>query len=526
MIDFELNTGHLFNSSGSFVADFALNQLNDNTQILSLDWQNRLLADTVRATQLSWTTSGISIATALSSPNLILNGSTSGTLTQTANPTTTPYSIVWPAAQSSGVQVLENDGAGNLSWASASTGTVTSVDFADASTTPIFAVSGNPVTSSGTLTITLDAQVAASVFAGPVSGADAQPSFRALAATDIPDISATYVTQAEVGVASGVASLDSSGKVPVGQLPSVVMEYQGAWDPSTNTPTVADGTGTNGNVYYVTVAFAGPVGGLSDPSMVNFQIGDLIIYNGTVWQLVTPAAGVMSVNGAQGAVIVNAINQLTGDVAAGPASGSASAISTIQPGVVTPSKLATVTDGVTLDQAGAGGTLEIMPAGVGATQIATGAFDQVTIVGGAGTPASVASAPLSVLTCVAGQTFAANTSYAVRWGIFNNGETPGQVYAADPDTSSFDEFYVIGVAFSAAGVIAGANISVTLLGSYRIGSGDTGFLTTDQGNALYLGSGGTMSNTAPSTAGLAITRIGMIVETNVIYINPAPIAVN
>lgn len=43
-----------------------------------------------------------------------------------------------------------------------------------------------------------------------------------LVASDIPDISATYVTQTEVGVASGVASLDSSGKVPTAQLPSFV----------------------------------------------------------------------------------------------------------------------------------------------------------------------------------------------------------------------------------------------------------------------------------------------------------------
>lgn len=43
-----------------------------------------------------------------------------------------------------------------------------------------------------------------------------------LSASDIPDISATYVTQNEVGVANGVASLDGDGKVPSSQLPSYV----------------------------------------------------------------------------------------------------------------------------------------------------------------------------------------------------------------------------------------------------------------------------------------------------------------
>lgn len=134
-----------------------------------------------------------------------------------------------------------------------------------------------------------------------------------------------------VGGANGVAPLDASSKIPVAYLPSVVMEYQGAWDPTTNTPTLSDGTGTNGYVYYVTALRLAAVSGLTDPSMVNFQIGDLTIYSSAVgkWQLVTPAAGVSSVNGAQGAVTVNAINQLTGDVTAGPASGSASAASSL-----------------------------------------------------------------------------------------------------------------------------------------------------------------------------------------------------
>ena len=43
-----------------------------------------------------------------------------------------------------------------------------------------------------------------------------------LSASDIPDISATYVPQTSIGVANGVASLDGDGKVPSSQLPSYV----------------------------------------------------------------------------------------------------------------------------------------------------------------------------------------------------------------------------------------------------------------------------------------------------------------
>lgn len=129
---------------------------------------------------------------------------------------------------------------------------------------------------------------------------------------------------ANKGIANGYAPLDGAAKIPVAYLPNAVFIYQGTWDPTTNTPILIDGTGTTGSVYYVSAAFAGPVVGLTDPSMINFQIGDLVIYNGTKYELTTPSAGVKSVNGTQGIVIVNAINQLTGDATAGPASGSQS----------------------------------------------------------------------------------------------------------------------------------------------------------------------------------------------------------
>lgn len=47
-------------------------------------------------------------------------------------------------------------------------------------------------------------------------------SSTSISASDIPDISATYVTTASKGVANGVASLDGDGKVPAAQLPSYV----------------------------------------------------------------------------------------------------------------------------------------------------------------------------------------------------------------------------------------------------------------------------------------------------------------
>lgn len=68
-------------------------------------------------------------------------------------------------------------------------GTVTSVGLADASGAPIYTVSGSPVTTSGTLTLTLSTETANKVFAGPTTGSAAQPTFRTLVAADIPSLS-------------------------------------------------------------------------------------------------------------------------------------------------------------------------------------------------------------------------------------------------------------------------------------------------------------------------------------------------
>ncbi|MGB8601971.1 MAG: phage tail protein [Rhizomicrobium sp.] len=70
-------------------------------------------------------------------------------------------------------------------------GSVTSVGLSLPSA--LFDVTGSPVTETGTLTASLKTQTKNTVLAGPVSGDAAAPSFRALVAGDIPDLSGTYI---------------------------------------------------------------------------------------------------------------------------------------------------------------------------------------------------------------------------------------------------------------------------------------------------------------------------------------------
>ena len=72
------------------------------------------------------------------------------------------------------------------------TGTVTIVAL---SLPGIFSVSGSPITGAGTLTGTLATQTANYLWAGPVSGGAAAPTFRAMVSDDIP---ATIVTYAKI----------------------------------------------------------------------------------------------------------------------------------------------------------------------------------------------------------------------------------------------------------------------------------------------------------------------------------------
>lgn len=71
------------------------------------------------------------------------------------------------------------------------TGTVDSV----ALTMPdVFSVSGSPITTNGTLSVSFANQNQGTVFAGPGSAGSGAPSFRALVSGDIPDLSGTYLT--------------------------------------------------------------------------------------------------------------------------------------------------------------------------------------------------------------------------------------------------------------------------------------------------------------------------------------------
>lgn len=91
-------------------------------------------------------------------------------------------------------------------------GTVTSVALADS--TGLFTVTGSPVTTSGTLTLSAFAnQTANRVLAGPTSGGAAASSFRALVAADLPAGTGTVTSVGQTvngGASSGIFAVTGS----------------------------------------------------------------------------------------------------------------------------------------------------------------------------------------------------------------------------------------------------------------------------------------------------------------------------
>jgi hypothetical protein len=123
----------------------------------------------------------------------------------------------------------------------------------------------------------------------------------------------TPVNSSIVGQANGLATLDSNGKLPLTQLDSTVvgsLNYQGTWNANTNSPAIIPSTGTKGHYYTVSVAGTTTIDGNN-----NWTVGDIIAFNGTVWNQIQGAASdVVSVAGKTGVVSLTASDVGLGNV--------------------------------------------------------------------------------------------------------------------------------------------------------------------------------------------------------------------
>jgi len=95
--------------------------------------------------------------------------------------------------------------------------------------TPLSIVVNNPDAFTANITLTLDTQVANSVFAGPTSGSDAAPTFRTLVPADLPDAtsSAKGIIQPGTGLAVSSGTLNHSNSVTSATKSGITFDAQG-----------------------------------------------------------------------------------------------------------------------------------------------------------------------------------------------------------------------------------------------------------------------------------------------------------
>ena len=248
---------------------------------------------------------------------------TSGGATTTVQPSTltaTAWTMTLPSVKGSNGQVLQTDGSGNTSWVSTATGTVTSVNM---SVPAILSVSGGPITSSGTLAVTLAPENANLIFAGPTSGGAATPAFRSLIATDIPTLPNSNLQNSSVtlgttnvslgATASSLAALNSVGLGVNGATTGVITMANGVSGGATTTVQPSTLTATAWTMTLPankgTNAYVLQTDGSGNTSWVA-QAGSGTVNSGTTSQLAYYAANGTAVSGlttaANGVLVTNA----------------------------------------------------------------------------------------------------------------------------------------------------------------------------------------------------------------------------
>jgi hypothetical protein len=84
-----------------------------------------------------------------------------------------------------------------------------------------------------------------------------------------------YELVANKGVPNGYVPLNGSGTIDAAYLNITGTEYKGTWNPTTNTPTLSNATGTNGWFYYVSEDGSVNLGA----GVIDFQEGNIIIFD-------------------------------------------------------------------------------------------------------------------------------------------------------------------------------------------------------------------------------------------------------
>lgn len=519
----------LWDSSGAVGLNWTTRFLDDHSGTVSVDWGNRTLFDAhlTPLAQLTWSNTGVAFPQLTASTVPYLDASKL-LISSSVTPTQLNYLASGSGTTGTGSLVFSNaptfTGAVNMGGfqinnlaTPTSTGDAATKGYVDAAISgltwkgPVQAYANSNVPLTGGTTLTIDGY---SVQNGDLVILGAQ----------------TTASQNYVYVASGIGTayvltLITGSEAPTALGDAYLIEKgtqygNSAFTVNALTPNVTfiQFAGPNTLVFTSPLVLSGNTVSLHSGNGLTTTGGNLVVLNADS-SISVASGGIAVVNDPAGAIVTGGSGikvQVSSTGGIQITSNTLSILLATNSGLATSSSgLTTVSDGSTIGVNGSN-QLSVLSAGITKTQINTNVFDQTTITGGAGTSASVVASPTIKSTVIAGQTFAANTTYAVRYGLPVNGETAGRIYAADITTSSFDLFWVIGFAQGgSSSVTAGAAITLVEAGIITLGSADTAFGSNDPGKPIFLQSGGTnASTTAPSTTAQAVVAVGIAVTTS------------
>ena len=203
--------------------------------------------------------------------------------------------------------------------------------------TPFAVVVSNPTAFTTDLSLSLDTQVAASVFAGPATGADAAPTFRSLVPTDLPDATASAkgIIQPGTGLAVTSGTLNHSNAVTGATVSGITFDAQGHVTAATallaaNIPDLDAAKITTGEFATARIANSAVTGAkLADSSVTTFGESlptaefkgqlfynplekNFFVWDGNVWQPLGISAGAIILAGTYNAT-TNQVASVTGE---------------------------------------------------------------------------------------------------------------------------------------------------------------------------------------------------------------------
>jgi hypothetical protein len=284
------------------------------------------------------------------------------------------------------------------------------------------------------------------------------------------------------GNALGVVPLNAATKIDPIYLPAGGISFQGIWNANTNTPTLADGTGTVGYEYIVGTAGTQNLGS----GNITFAVGDFVLYtSGNVWaDIPVGGTGVSSFNGRTGAVTLQ-----SGDVTNALSAGS-----------VVNSKLLNSNVTVTTGTGLSGG--QVVPLGGTITLVNTGVTAAV-----AGTGVAVSAATGNVTFSI-GQ--AVGTANTVQFGAISStttiqatGNITGGNLTSGGRLAVTGNVVSLGYFFGNGSQLTGLNAFQTVVanGTNLTANSAAGVLTITPGNNIII-----IGNATTATADIAVNN--------------------